>query len=293
MSDMMDKVLIIGGSGLLGSKLVDLFEDVYVTYNSTIIDRKNAYKIDISDTDSLALLLDKLAPKTIIVTAALTDVDKCELNLDLAYKTNTEPFYQITKYLKKVNGKLIQISTDYVFSGNEGNYSENDVREPVNVYGTTKRDAENIIMNSGIDYAIIRTSGIFGINRATGKANFFMWLYERLRENKEVNLVRDQYYSPTINTMLANATREISERNISGSIHFSSIDKINRFDFGNMVAQVFDLDKSLIHETTMKEMKWTAKRPKDSSLNNEKAIRLLYTKPINVLDEIHLIQRDL
>jgi dTDP-4-dehydrorhamnose reductase len=124
--------------------------------------------------------------------------------------------------VKRVNGRLIQISTDYVFSGEKGNYVEEDKRDPINIYGKTKREAEDIIMNSEIDYTIIRTSGIFGINEATGKTNFFLWVYRNLREKREIHLVKDQFYSPTLNTFLARAIKEIYERDLSGIFHFSS-----------------------------------------------------------------------
>jgi len=286
----MRNLIIIGASGLLGSELIKLFPDAIYTYNNTEIKHKNAYRLDITDQESLISLLKKFEIKDIIVTSALTDVDKCEIYPDLAYKINAEPFKYITKYLKQVNGRLIQISTDYVFSGEQGNYSEEDLREPINVYGKSKKEAEDIIMGSGIEYTIIRTSGIFGINKATGKTNFFLWIYNNLKENKEIYLVRDQYYSPTLNSILARAIREIYDREISGIIHFSSLDKISRLNFGYIVADIFGFDKNLIKETEMKDMKWKAKRPKDSSLNNEKAKRLLNEKPVSVIDEIKLIR---
>jgi dTDP-4-dehydrorhamnose reductase len=285
----MERTLIIGGSGLLGSVLIDYFPDAFYTYNNTKIEKNNAYKLNILDTESIKFLLEKLYPKIIIVTAALTDVDKCEIDSELAYNINAKPFYIITDYIKKVNGRLIQISTDYVFSGQKGSYKEDDLRYPINIYGKTKMQAEDIIIGSGIDYTIIRTSGIFGINMATGKTNFFLWVYNNLKENKDIYLVNDQYYSPTLNTMLSKAVREIYEKEISGILHYSSLDKISRFEFGNLVAEVFGFDKNLIKETRMEYMNWKAKRPRDSSLNNEKAKKLLNNKPINVIDEIKMI----
>jgi dTDP-4-dehydrorhamnose reductase len=285
----MERTLIIGGSGLLGSVLIDYFPDAFYTYNNTKIEKNNAYKLNILDTESIKFLLEKLYPKIIIVTAALTDVDKCEIDSELAYNINAKPFYIITDYIKKVNGRLIQISTDYVFSGQKGNYKEDDLRYPINIYGKTKMQAEDIIIGSGIDYTIIRTSGIFGINMATGKTNFFLWVYNNLKENKDIYLVNDQYYSPTLNTMLSKAVREIYEKEISGILHYSSLDKISRFEFGNLVAEVSGFDKNLIKETRMEYMNWKAKRPRDSSLNNEKAKKLLNNKPINVIDEIKMI----
>jgi dTDP-4-dehydrorhamnose reductase len=135
---------------------------------------------------------------------------------------------------------------------------------------------------------IIRNTGIFGMNMATGKTNFFLWIYNNLKENKEIYLVSDQYYSPTLNTVLAKAIREIYEKEVLGIIHFSSLNKVGRLEFGNIIAEVFGLDKSLIKETRLEYMNWKAKRPRDSSLNNEKAVKLLNNKPIRVIDEIKI-----
>ncbi|MEM5819996.1 MAG: sugar nucleotide-binding protein [Candidatus Aenigmatarchaeota archaeon] len=148
-----------------------------------------------------------------------------------------------------------QKSTDYVFSGNESNYRENDNRNPINDYGKTKMNVEDIIMNSHIDYTIIRTSGIFGLNQTTGKTNFFLWVYNSLKDNKEIYLVSDQYYSSTYNSTLANAVKEIVDRDLPGIIHFSSKDRINRYDFGILVADIFNLEKTLIRKTIMEDMK--------------------------------------
>jgi len=286
----MEKVLIIGGSGLLGSKICEIFPDAFATYNITQISRKNTFKLDISDSDSLKFMLDKLDPDTIIVTAALTDVDKCELNPEMAVKINTEPFRYIVSYLKKKGGRLIQISTDYVFSGEKGNYRESDERKPINVYGKTKMEAENIIIESGINFSLIRTSGIFGINESTGKNNFFTWLYGNLMNGNKIRLVTDQIYSPVLNSVLAEAIREIYEEEISGILHFSSLDAISRFELGNLVAEIFDFDKGNIHPARIDDMPWRAKRPINSSLNNDKAADILTKKPITVSEELKMIK---
>jgi len=286
----MGKILIIGGSGLLGSKISELFPEAFATYNTTHITRKNAFKLDISDRDSLKFALDKFEPNTIIVTAALTDVDKCEIHPELAAAVNTEPFNYITSYLKQRKGRLIQISTDYVFSGEKGNYSESDERKPINVYGKTKKEAEDIIINSGINYSLVRTSGIFGINESTGKDNFFTWIYNNLRTGKEIRLVTDQIYSPVLNSVLAEAIYEIHEREINGIIHFSSLDAISRFEFGTLVAEIFNLRKERIYPARMEDMTWIAKRPKNSSLSIIKALTSMSLKPIRVSEELYLVK---
>ena len=127
----------------------------------------------------------------------------------LAYRTNTSPFFTIIKYLSSVGGRIIQVSTDYVFSGEVGKYGEYDKREPISVYGRSKMKAEDIIISSGIDFTIIRTSGIFGVRESSGKVNFFLWVYRSLLNRKEISVVKDQYYPPTMNKYLAKAIAEI------------------------------------------------------------------------------------
>lgn len=282
----MEKVLIIGGSGLLGSALVGLFPNAVFTFNRTEMNVPNSFKLDISEQGALELLLEKVRPETVIVTAAMTDVDKCELNPQMAYRINALPFFTITKYLSRVGGRIIQVSTDYVFSGEVGGYREYDIREPINVYGRSKMEAEDIITNSGISYAIIRTSGIFGVRESSGKINFFLWVCRSLLNGKEISIVKDQYYSPTMNTSLAEAIAEIYDKGIDGVLHFSSIDRISRYDFALLIADAFSLNHNLIKPTLMSKMKWVAKRPRDSSLNSERAMKTLANKPLGVSEAI-------
>ena len=284
----MERVLIIGGSGLLGSALVNLFPNAYFTFNKNEINVPNSFRLDISDQDALMLILEKVRPETVIVTAAMTDVDKCELNPEMAYRINALPFFTITKYLSRVGGRIIQVSTDYVFSGEVGGYREYDKREPINVYGKSKMEAEDIITNSGIRYAIIRTSGIFGVRESSGKINFFLWVWRNLLEGKEIPVVKDQYYSPTLNTSLANAIVEIYNKSIDGILHFSSINRVSRYDFALLIADAFTLKSDLIGPVSMNEMRWTAKRPRDSSLSAEKSATILEKKPLKVEEEILL-----
>ena len=289
----MERVLIIGGSGLLGSALVSLFPSAYFTFNRTEMNVPNSFKLDISEQGALELLLEKVRPETVIVTAAMTDVDKCELNPEMAYRINALPFFTIAKYLSRVGGRIIQVSTDYVFSGEAGGYREYDRRDPINVYGKSKVEAEDIIINSSVDCAIIRTSGIFGVNESSGKVNFFLWVYKSLLSGKEILVVKDQYYSPTLNTYLAEAIAEVYNKNIDGIIHFSSANKISRYDFSLLISHEFTLKSDLIRSVPMTEMKWTAKRPRDSSLSVEKSAIILKKKPLKAEEEVLLAKRQM
>ena len=146
--------------------------------------------------------------------------------------------------------------------------------------------AEDIIIGSGIEYTIIRTSGIFGARESSGKFNFFLWIYRSLLSGREISIVKDQYYSPTMNTNLAEAITEIYSKGIDGILHISSIDRISRYDFALLIADAFSLNHNLIKPVLMSEMKWIAKRPRDSSLNSERAIKTLANKPLRVSEAI-------
>lgn len=158
---------------------------------------------------------------------------------EMAYRINTLPFYTIVKYLSGVRGRIIQVPTGYVFSGEVGKYRACDKREPINVYGKSKMKGEDIIIDSRIDYTIIRKSGIFGARESSGKVNLFLWVSRSLLNGKEISIVKDQYYSPTMNTNLAEALAEIYGKGIDGVFHFSSIDGINRYDFALLIADTF------------------------------------------------------
>ncbi|MGB9637109.1 MAG: SDR family oxidoreductase, partial [Thermoplasmata archaeon] len=173
---------------------------------------------------------------------------------------------------------LVVISTDYVFEGAQGNYKESDEKYPVNIYGKSKSLAENLIFSSGISYAIVRTSVIFGREEASGKKNFVLWLYENLRKGKSVNALVDNVVSPTYNVYLAKAILEIVERRLTGVWHIASRKGISRYEMACKVKEFFGLPGEVI-AAKMEQMNWKAKRPANSSLDVSKALEYLKQKP--------------
>ncbi len=187
----------------------------------------------------------RIKPDVVVHAATLTDVDKCELNKELAWKVNVEGTKNIVEAAKATGSFLIYISTDYVFGGENGRYKETQAPNPINYYGLTKLKAEEIVKTQK-EYFIARPSVIYGSTPAAGKVNFALWLIETLRKGEHVKIVTDQWNTPTLNTNLAEMTLEVIERRLTGIYHLCGATRVSRFEFAEQIADVFNLDKGLI-----------------------------------------------
>ena len=158
----MERILITG-SGLLASELAEKFSnsEVYLTYRKNKVDIKNSIFLDITDKDNLEKNILKIKPDTIIHTAAITDLDWCEKNVDETLKINTEASINIRKIAEKINSKLIFISTDSVFDGKNGKYKEEDEKNPINIYSKSKFLAEKDVQK--YDKSLIVRGTFFGL----------------------------------------------------------------------------------------------------------------------------------
>jgi dTDP-4-dehydrorhamnose reductase len=248
---------------------------------------------DVSERNRVEEVFKKVNPEVVVHAAALTDVDKCEINKELAWRINVEGTRNIVEAAKGSRAFLIYLSTDYVFNGETGRYKETDKPDPINFYGVTKLKAEELVKEKADKYCIARASVIYGSTPAAGKANFALWLLKKLKSNEQVKIVTDQWNSPTLNTNLAEMTLEIIENKIAGIFHLSGATRINRFDFAKLLAQAFNLDGNLIRSVTSAEFSWIAKRPRDSSLDTAKAQQTLKSKPLQVTEAVERLKQEL
>ena len=203
-------------------------------------------------------------PDVIVHAAALTDVDKCEQNKDLALKVNYHGTLNIVKACEPIKPFFIYISADCVFDGKKGMYSEDDEPNPINFYGYSKLMEEKAVTTSNLEYCIIRSSVIYGSKPARGKINFALWIIEKLRNKEAISVVTDQYVSPTLNTNLSGMIVEVAEKRINGILHLAGATRISRYEFAQKIAEIFSLDKTLIKPITMNDINWVAERPRDS-----------------------------
>jgi dTDP-4-dehydrorhamnose reductase len=277
------KLLITGASGLYGSKLAQLALAKNIEVYSSDIQSLSVYgnfvKLDISGKEQVDEAFKTVAPDVVVHAASLTDVDKCETNRELAWKVNVEGTKNIAEAAKNSGSFLIYISTDYVFSGEKGQYKETDKPDPVNYYGLTKLKAEEIVLAQD-EYFIARPSVIYGSTPAAGKVNFVLWLIETLRKGERVRIVTDQWNTPTLNTNLAEMTLEVVERRLTGIYHMCGATRLSRYDFAGQIADAFGLDRGLIDSVLSSQFTWPAKRPMDSSLDTSKAQKTLQNKPL-------------
>jgi dTDP-4-dehydrorhamnose reductase len=283
------KLLITGASGLFGSKLAQMAQEqgieVYSSDIQNLTINSNFIKMDVTNKEQVEEVFQKVKPDVVVHAASLTDVDKCELNKDLAWKINVEGTKNINQASQQTESFLIYISTDYVFSGEKGNYVESDAADPINYYGLTKLIAEEIISTQP-QYLIARPSVIYGATPAVGKINFALWLIETLRKGENAKIVTDQWNTPTLNTSLAEMTLEAINRRLTGTYHLSGATRVSRFEFAKEIADIFCLDKKLITKANSSQFSWSALRPADSSLDTSLAKRNLAAKPIELRDAL-------
>ena len=280
------KLLVTGASGLYGSKFaqlaVGLRHEVYSLHSQHPAPFGVPVQVDVSDKAKVEAEFRRICPEVVVHAASMTDVDKCELNRELAWKINVEGTENVAQAAKACGAFLVYISTDYVFDGEKGCYAETDLPSPISYYAYTKLKAEERVQKTLDQYCIARPSVIYGAVPAAGKVNFALWLLGKLRSSEKANVFVDQWNSPTLNSSLAQMTLEVAERKLTGIYHLSGASRISRYDFAVLLANTFKLDSSALVPTSMKDMSFPAKRPKDSSLNTSKAELILKNKPIKV-----------
>lgn len=258
----MVSTLIFGAGGQLGRELVGIFPDAgMATHNAG-----DENYVDLKNDASISSRIESESPDLIINAAAMTAVDKCEVDKEAAYLINGVAVKHIINSARKTGAKFIQISTDYVFNGLSGNYSESSIPDPVNYYGMSKLVGD-IFVESYENSLIVRTSGVFGTSR-----NFPSFVYNKLRSSEIVQVI-DGYYSPIHAGNLANAIKNLANEGRVGIINVAG-ERISRYQLSMEISNYFGFDSSVIRNVKTLE-KLTAKRPYDSSLDISKAKEIL------------------
>jgi len=285
--------LVTGASGLLGDKIVELAKNDYtvIPLHKTKPLHSNSIKLDITDATEVLNLFSKLKLDAVIHSASETNVDKCETEKEHAWKINVEGTRNIALACSKLSAKLVYISTDYVFDGEKGNYEEQDKPNPINYYGVTKLEGENQVIHHCKNYAILRTSVLYGCH--PWKQNFATWTINQLKQNKGITVVQDHYNTPTLADNLAEITIEAVQKDLQGLYHASGNERISRYQFAQQIAKTFHLNPNLIKPVKMSQLTaWIAKRPKDSSLNTDKIQKQLKTKPLNITEGLNRMKKE-
>ena len=283
------KFLVTGSAGLVGQQVVkDLSKSnqVFSCYNESKPEYGDSVKMDLKNYEMISSVLTEIKPDVVIHLGAMTGVDLCEKEKTSASEINTKATEIIAKECSKLNSFLVYVSTDYVFDGNLGMYKEDDVTNPLGFYGKSKLEGEKAVQNFSTNWCIARTSTPFGLHPT--KKSFPMWVIENLQKQKQIDVLIDQFTSPTYIPNLSRMLIEISERRITGIIHAAGASKISRYQMASMVSDKLNLDGTLLKQISMNKMKWVAQRPKDSSLDVSRASSILNEKPQKIDQSLNL-----
>ena len=281
------RILVTGSNGLLGQKLTNLLhndKDVYLIAtargkSALRITRGEFHSLDISDRGSVESLLRFTKPDVIINTAAMTQVDDCETQREACWKANVTAVEHLVRCCHALHIHLVHVSTDFIFDGTHGPLDENATPAPVNYYGESKLAGEKVIQSSTISWAILRTVLVFGITRDMSRSNIVLWVKNSLEQNKTIQVVNDQWRTPTLAEDLAMGCYLAAKKRAKGIFNISGKDFLSPYDIAIKTAEFFGLDKSLIKPTDSTKFVQPAKRPLKTGFIIEKARKDLGYEP--------------
>jgi dTDP-4-dehydrorhamnose reductase len=293
------RILIIGSNGMLGQRLVQFYSAnlnielmcASVEENS-VMPTTQYKKIDITQKQEVKDLILGFFPDFVINTAAYTNVDKAESEREIAWKINVVGVENLALFCWTIDAHLIHISSDYIFDGKEGPYSENDKPNPVGYYGRSKLAGENSIRTNGVRYSIVRTNVLYGPAKY-GRPDFVKWVVTSLKNKQEIKIVTDQINNPTyIDDLVAGISNIISYRK-EGIYNIGGKELINRYNFTLRIARYFHLDETLIKPILTKDLNQPAARPLNSGLVNLKAETEINHRPNNIEETFRRMQEEL
>jgi dTDP-4-dehydrorhamnose reductase len=243
------------------------------TFLNNEIELKNVCtirKLDVTDIDAVRSIFYEFLPSVVVHCAAISSMEYCATHPDLANEVNVIGSKNISLVCKEIDSRVIYLSTDMVFDGFCGNYKEEDTPNPICVYGSTKLAGEEAILSFGAGQCIVRIALTFGFSSTLSRC-FTESLIDKLQAGTQVSLFTDEYRSPIYVDSLCNAILDMVDRRETGTFHLGGPDRINRYEFGLLAADVFGCDRDLIVATTVGAFGFRDRRPKDCSLNSQRA----------------------
>lgn len=284
----MKKILVTGSNGLLGQKIT---ENVLANSRATLVATskghnrypiKDGYQyaeLDICNAVQVKQVLKKHRPDVVINTAAITNVDGCENSKEQCWALNVEAVKNLLSCCEQLDIQLIHLSTDFIFDGENGPYSEDDEPHPLSYYGVTKLEAEKLLQASACRWAILRTIIVYGIVHDMSRTNIVLWAKNALDKGDPINVVSDQWRMPTLAEDLAECCLLAAEKEATGIYHASGKDMMSITELVGQVADFWGLNKLLINPISSKTLNQTAKRPKRTGFILDKTIRELGYNP--------------
>ena len=289
------RILVTGSNGLLGQKIVAQLLDAGKDFIATSIGPnrnpdcpdENYKTLDITSPNDIADLLNAEEVDAIINTAAMTLVDACEDEVEKCRKINVEGVRNLHAACEERYIFLVQVSTDFVFDGENGPYKEDDVRNPLSVYATSKRDAEDILLDGEMNmYAILRTIIVYGKGNNLSRSNIVLWAREALKDGNELTIVDDQFRAPTWADDLAWACIKAAEMKARGIFHISGPETFSIYELVCRIADYYGYDKSVVKPISSSTLNQKAKRPPKTGFDISKAREILGYNPLTIEESL-------
>lgn len=295
-----NRILVIGANGMLGQCCVHYYSGLNSGYEllTLSVEDKPVFSgvdyvtCDITNREEIKKVVYDFCPDFIINAAAYTNVDKSETEREMAWKVNVKAVEYISEAARVIDAHLIHISTDYIFNGKSGPYSEKDVPNPIGYYGRTKLASENALKISGSINTILRTNVLYG-TAPDSRPDFVKWVVDSLRHEKTIRIVTDQINNPTFINDLVQAINKIISYGKTGIYNIGGREFLSRLDFTYKIADHFKLNKSLIEPITTAELNQRARRPLKSGLITLKAETELGYKPHLIPEALEEMKREL
>ncbi|SDY73426.1 SDR family oxidoreductase [Hymenobacter psychrophilus] len=293
------KILVTGSNGLLGQKLVALLSrqpGVALVATSRgpnklaeLYPEVRFVPLDVTDGAQVARVMEAEKPTHLIHTAALTNVDECELNQDACWDQNVTAVAHLVAACEQHQVRLVHLSTDFIFSGEAGPLAEEAAPGPVNFYGESKLAAEQLVQHSRGPWAIVRTVLVYGVAHDYGRTNLVLWVRDALLAGRPIKVVDDQLRTPTLAEDLAQGCWLVAHHNATGIYHISGAELCTPYQLALQVADYFQLDASLISRVDAATFSQPARRPLRTGFVVDKAVRELGYRPHSLAEGIALV----
>jgi len=289
----MKKIFITGGTGMVGRDVSNFLKDRYEIIIGTIereakMEGCGIIYLDITEKEKTIETISEINPDFIIHLAALTDVNLCEEKKELARKINVEGTRNMVLAAERIGAKLVYASTNYIFDGKKGMYTEEDIPNPINFYSITKVEGEKEVLK--YPNSIVTRICPFGLGTEKNPS-FTTKIIQELANHRKMNLFTDQFFSPIFTQNYAEALIKLLESKFTGIINLAGSERLSRYDFAKNVSKIFNLDSTLLNPIKIGDLNEAAERPKDTSLDITKARQLLGDIFLDTLSGLELMKR--
>jgi len=290
------KILVTGANGLIGRKVIrqllkDSNNQIFATSQKRIQiePQVQSFTVNLIYSD-INKLIETLMPDVLIHCAAIASPDACEVDRYTCFKLNVEVTIRLASSCRDYGVHIIFLSSDFIFDGSKGDYSEEDTPAPISYYGETKFEAEKNLFDLNIGATIVRTSMVYGYEDHLARMNIALKVIDHLKNSKPYKVPFDQIRTPTFADDLALALACLAEKRLPGVFNVSGAEAISVFDFSKRIANVFEFDESLLIPVATKELSEPALRPLKTNLNIQKAIKEINFQPTTIDSSLNILK---